>query len=277
MIGFLIINYNDAKTTIHLLENIKNYRCLDKIVVVDNGSTDHSMEVLKNYESEHVIILRRDDGRQFGGGINFGLRYLESLGITHTFISNSDVEIEREEELKKILKHQDEGSILAPVIKEHQGLNRGWKVPTNWQLVLSAIPFFYRFFKNSNLYEESYYEHNFLPVEVVSFCFFFVNISDIKKVGYLDEKLFLYFEENTMSCKLGKKGIYLCLDSSVFHNHSVTINKNLNRRKKYQTLSTSRRYFAKYYNEAGRITLFLLWIIEKATLLGLRIVEVWRK
>ena len=51
MIGFLIINYNDAKTTIHLLENIKHYSCIDQIVVVDNHSTDDSFDVLKAYES----------------------------------------------------------------------------------------------------------------------------------------------------------------------------------------------------------------------------------
>ena len=31
MIGFLIINYNDAATTIKLLNNIKDYSCLSKL------------------------------------------------------------------------------------------------------------------------------------------------------------------------------------------------------------------------------------------------------
>lgn len=277
MIGFLIINYNDAKTTIHLLENIMDYSCLSKIVVVDNQSTDNSFEVLKAYESEKVVLLRRDDGRQFGAGINFGLRYLESLGITHTFISNSDIEIASEDELKKILKHKDEGSIIGPVIREHTGLNRGWKVPSNTELVLSSIPFFYRFFTSANRYHDDYYTKSFLPVEVVSFCFFFVNIAKIREVGYLDEKLFLYFEENTMACKLNKQGIYLCMDSMVFHNHSVTINKNLNRKKKYLTLSKSRRYFAKYYNHAGMITLFFLWVLERITALALSLVSLFHR
>ena len=32
-LGMVIINYNDAKTTIELLENIKDYKCLDSIIV----------------------------------------------------------------------------------------------------------------------------------------------------------------------------------------------------------------------------------------------------
>ena len=77
-----------------------------EIIFVNDGSTDDSFDVLKAYESEKVVLLRREDGRQFGAGINFGLRYLEKQGITHTFISNSDIEISCEEELKKIIKHK---------------------------------------------------------------------------------------------------------------------------------------------------------------------------
>ena len=46
-LGMVIINYNDYSTTKKLLENIVDYSCLDKIVVVDNCSTDDSFKKLK--------------------------------------------------------------------------------------------------------------------------------------------------------------------------------------------------------------------------------------
>ena len=39
---FLVVNYNDYKTTIQLLNNIKEFKSLNKILVVDNNSTDNS-------------------------------------------------------------------------------------------------------------------------------------------------------------------------------------------------------------------------------------------
>ena len=36
--GFVVLNYNDYKTTIKLIENIKNYNSIDVIVIVDNCS-----------------------------------------------------------------------------------------------------------------------------------------------------------------------------------------------------------------------------------------------
>lgn len=275
MIGFLIINYNDAPTTEKLLRNIKDYGCLSKIVVVDNGSTDHSFKTLQTYENDHITILRREDGHEFGAGINFGLRYLLQEGIFYSFVSNSDVIIEKEEDLEKIIAHKTEASVIGPVIKEHRGYNKGWKVPTNFQLALASIPFFYRFFETLNRYPKSYYNHSFLPVEAVSFCFFFVSIRDLEKVDFLDSTTYLYFEENILSQRLRKKGIYLCNDVQVFHNHSVTIDKNLNRLKKYKTLSQSRRYFAKNYNHAGILTRFFLWFMEKITILGLALISIF--
>lgn len=273
MIGFLIINYNDASTTQKLIDNVKDYSCLSKIVVVDNNSTDDSYEVLKRNQSEKIHIIRRTDGREFGAGINFGLHYLEKLNISYTFISNSDVVIYREEDLKRIISHKKRATMIGPVIKEHTGYNRGWKVPSNLQLVLLSIPFFYRFFLKENRYSDDFYQQDFIPVEVISFCFFFVSIRDIKKIGYFDENVFLYFEENIMSRKLKSQGIYLCNDVEVFHNHSVTINKNLNRHKKYLVLSQSRRYFAKHYNHAGFVILSLLWLLEKVTYVSLKVVD----
>lgn len=41
-INCVILNYNDAGTVENLVRRIKDYRCLDRIVVVDNASTDDS-------------------------------------------------------------------------------------------------------------------------------------------------------------------------------------------------------------------------------------------
>ena len=43
-VGMIILNYNDYETTDKYLSSIKNYKVLDKIIVVDNNSTDSSYE-----------------------------------------------------------------------------------------------------------------------------------------------------------------------------------------------------------------------------------------
>lgn len=43
----VILNYNDFSTCQRLLEKIKDYAIFDKIVIVDNCSTDDSVALLK--------------------------------------------------------------------------------------------------------------------------------------------------------------------------------------------------------------------------------------
>ena len=57
-LGIVIVNYNDFDMTSRLLNNIKDYKCLDEIIVVDNNSTDDSFEKLKEFESNRITIIK---------------------------------------------------------------------------------------------------------------------------------------------------------------------------------------------------------------------------
>ena len=79
-IGMVIINYNDFELTSRLLKNIKNYKCLEKIVVVDNNSSDNSFEKLKEFESNRITIIK-NSSRHFSSGLNVGAKCLIKKGV----------------------------------------------------------------------------------------------------------------------------------------------------------------------------------------------------
>ena len=59
-LSFVIINYNDSDTTIKLLNNIKDYKVLKEIVIVDNKSTDESVKILKKFTNDKITLLVND-------------------------------------------------------------------------------------------------------------------------------------------------------------------------------------------------------------------------
>ena len=53
----IVVNYNDSETTVAQLRRIRDYAALDAVIVVDNASTDHSLEALRAEEGGKVTVL----------------------------------------------------------------------------------------------------------------------------------------------------------------------------------------------------------------------------
>ena len=57
VLDFIILNYNDFRTTMNLINEIHDYKCIDHIIVVDNLSSDNSYEKLKENSDNKVIVI----------------------------------------------------------------------------------------------------------------------------------------------------------------------------------------------------------------------------
>lgn len=279
---FLIINYNDAKTTIKLINNIKEYECIDKILIVDNNSTDDSYEQILKICNKKIVTIKNIANKGYGSGINFGAKYLNNIyKKCHLIISNPDIEINSEEDIVALLNTFDDNTaIVAPIIKEHEGLNRGWKIPTPFQDVLLNLIYIHKILRPKLLfYPDKNYKKSIVTVDTVSGCFFIIDSEILNQIDYFDENIFLYYEENVIATKLKKINKLTKINTKVqmFHNHSVTIDKNINKIKKYKELKKSQMYFQRKYNKANKFEIFLLFITNKLTLLLLSIVYLFRK
>lgn len=285
--AFLIVNYNDYKTTIQLLNNIKEFQSLDKIVVVDNNSTDNSFNEIKKYikknrKDKFIDIIKNFENKGYGSGINYGAKYLKkAIGDCYIVVSNADIIIYSDEDISKLISTFDsDTAVVAPIIKEHTGVSRGWKVPTPFQDSLLNIIHIHKYLRPKLLfYKNEYYSEKNIQVDAVSGCFFIINSKYLEQINYFDENIFLYYEENTLAQKLKKinKKTMINTQVEVFHNHSVTIDKNINKLKKYKILKKSQMYFQKKYNNANILEQILLFTTNKITLLLLSIIYTIKK
>lgn len=265
-IGMVIVNYNDFTMTSRLLNNVKDYKCLDLIVVVDNNSSDNSYDKLKEFESNRITIIKNSN-RQYSSGLNVGAKYLiKKVGDCNIIFSNSDIIIKGEEDLKKLSSNINKDIVaVGPTVEEHDVLNRGWHLPTTNQEILFNIPLLSRYFKQKYLpYGEEHFKKDTSIVDVVSGCFFVVDSKFLMNHGYFDETTFLYYEEQIFAMKVKEQGKKELIDNKVtiIHDHSVSIDKNINRLKKQKILKISQRYFAKKYLKANKLQMALLYITD---------------
>lgn len=285
--GIIIVNYNDFTSTEKLINNIKDYRVIDKIVVVDNHSSDDSPQKLKKLKLPKLKVIINEENKGYSYAINTGAKYLiAEYKECNIIISNADVIIEKEEDIETLIKllHRKNVGIVAPTILERGTKNRGWKNPTPKQEIILNLAYIHRFFRKKYLYyDDDYYQGDFSIVDVLSGCFFLIQSKTLQAVNYLDDHVFLYYEENILAKKLQvKKKINLISNKvTIIHNHSVTIDKSLKRIKKYKAQKKSQYYFEVEYNNASLLERMLLkltaWLSQIILSIGYFIQDLLRK
>ena len=271
--GMVIVHYNDLESLTKLINNVKDYKVLDKIIIVDNNSKNEIKTKLKELTNSKIELIENSDNKGFSYAINIGCkRLIELFGKCNIIISNSDIIIEKESDLKELTSYlKDDIGVVAPVVKEGNNLNRGWKNPTPMIDALMNIVYIHRKIRKKHVfYSEDHYKDKISYVDVVSGCFFLINSKTLEEINYLDENVFLYYEENILAKKIkniNKKEI-VCNDIKVIHNHSVSIDKNIKKINKLKIQKKSQYYFQKVYNKANiferiflKLTAFLSRII----------------
>ena len=262
--GIVIIHYNDLESVTNLINNVKNYSVIDRIVVVDNNSKEKIKKELRKFKNEKIEIIENNENKGFASAINVGCRYLiDELGKCNLIISNSDIIIDKEEDVNELLKQLNKKTVgvVAPTILENSKLNRGWKEVSPLMDSLLNIVFIHRYFRNKYVfYPVEHYKNKISEVDVVSGCFFLMKSNVLESINYFDENTFLYYEENILAKKIKIKELKLvvCNDIIIIHNHSVSIDKNLKKIKKLKLQKQSQYYFQVNYNHANWFEKFLL-------------------
>ncbi len=268
--GIVIVNYNDYKTTKRLIDNIKDYKIFDKIVIVDNKSSDNSLKELKKLENKRIVVIDSGKNKGYSYALNVGCKYLiDKYKECKIIVSNSDIIIQSENDIKDLFELvKGKNVIVGPTIIEGNNLNRGWIVPKPMDdVAMNILGLYKKYQKRHLMYQDSYYNKDISKVGTVSGCFFAISSKHLEEMGYFDENVFLYYEENIMGVKtkdLGKN-IIVANNIDVIHDHAVSIDKSLKRIKKYDILKNSQYYFEKTYNHASKGEMFLLRLTNKIT------------
>jgi len=275
----IVLNYNDADTTIEQLSRIRGYGCFDAVIVVDNHSTDDSFVRLKDCTAGHVIFLEAGRNGGYGAGNNLGLKYArEILHAKYALIANPDAEFTEEcvVQMLYVMERHPELGILAPV-KTTPDMGEAVCIPGTRENVLNGAaawpvrPWLYdllesgpisrRIFTKILHYPEKYYRgKTCVYAGAVPGALLLTDIDKMFSAGLYDENVFLYGEEYMLAWKMKACGYRtaLLLRESYVHRHSLTIRKtfkNILKRQKMREESTLHYY--REYLKANGFQIFL--------------------
>jgi len=113
--SIIIPNWNGAHHLPTCLDSLRRQSCPSfEVIVVDNGSTDGSLELLeRNYPEVKVVALPKNRG--FAGGVNAGIRETQGELVA---VFNNDAEADHRwlEELAEALARHPEAGMATPKV-----------------------------------------------------------------------------------------------------------------------------------------------------------------
>lgn len=280
---FLIVNCNDYKSTKHLVDNIKNYRCINKILIVDNNSKSSEKELLSGLEQNNIEVLYLEDNLGYSHAINEGSRYLiEKYKKCNLIVSNSDIVIMDEVDLVKLIDalNLDTIGVVGPQIMELGSFSRGCKLPS--PLKDSALNILSRKFTLKNkalLYDNDLYETDYSSVDVLNTCFFLISSELLERINYMDENVFLYYEDYILGKKVKDIGKLLVVvnDVKIKHLYSISVDKIIKEIDKLKLLYRSQFYFHTTYNDTDWFEKLCLRCSAAISVFLTRVIAIVRK
>lgn len=245
----VILNYRTYELTIELIKKLKDlsYENYD-IMVVDNCSPNESAKVLEERSKKRdYLFYANKTNAGYAAGNNIGIRYAYEYGYEYTWILNNDVIILSQ----NVLQH------MVDTIQKHKSVAViGPKIITRDNSV--CAPYCRRPTFKSLTYgiaaERNYRrQFNDTPRKVyrVYGCCMLLDTKKMHKVDYMDERTFLYGEEDILAERLLKRGYTAYYDPKVCvkHNESSTM-KTIPKAKQKSIIETrdkSRKLYLKEY------------------------------
>lgn len=221
-IAALIVTYNRLAKLKITLEKTLSER-FDKVVIVNNDSTDGTGEWLASVNNDRLIIINSETNSGGAGGFKLGIDYiLRSLKVDWVTFYDDDAFPESGTIEKFRQANHAQNTIWCGKVLDMQGnicdMNVPWaKIPQGF---FSNIEYFFN--------KKAYIADIESLQDVVTFSFVGCLIhSSILSNTYnmLDEKLFLYFDDVYYSWQLTKNGCKIFYDPGLVFKHDIKKSK----------------------------------------------------
>jgi GT2 family glycosyltransferase len=219
-VAVIILNWNGRDDTFACLESLEAIECPNfTVMVVDNGSEDSSVDAISRRFSDLEII---ETGRNLGfaEGNNVGIRIALERGADYVFLLNNDTIVHALllRQLIEAAERCPEGAVFGVKIYFHSEPERIWYAGVVWD---PRIMDFRHLEDDASSPPDS---RGVVATPYVCGCAFLARSSMLRKVGLLDPKLFLVFEDTDLCFRARDAGFccYYVPSATLWHKMSVS-------------------------------------------------------
>src|SRR3989344_1110058 len=261
-ISIIILSYNTKKLTRACINSVLKFskNIQFEIIVVDNASTDGSLEALK--KRKDIILIESEKNLGFAGGNNLGIKIAKGKYI---LLLNSDT-IFHENSCKRMIdiisNNLNIGIASCKLLNEDGSIQKNggyfpdlWHV-FMWSTFIDEIPFVQNLFGSYHPHIGSYYNLGHKQ-DLVTGAFFLIRREVVDSIKSFDENFFLYVEELEFCYRAKQKGwgVLYTPETSITHLGNASGSSELSILQEYKNL---RLFYRIHFGQVSGLLLFLI-------------------
>jgi len=244
LVFIVLVNWNGCTVTLECLESLAHidYSAF-RVLVVDNGSSDGSVDAIRTAYPE-VMLLSLPDNRRFAGGNNEGIQYALNEGAELLLLLNNDTSVAPDflRFLVDRLRCTECCGMVTPKIYYANPSELIWYAG-------GEISYWTGTMRHIGIREIDRGQHDTVrDVDYATGCCILTTAEIIRAVGGLDESYFMYTEDADWSVRIRKAGYRLVFEprARVWHKVSVSAGGHLSSFKLWNKFKSNFRFFARH-------------------------------
>lgn len=254
-VHIIVLNYNSREDTLDCLRSLQHltYRRAT-VILVDNGSTDGTVNVVrKEFPTVHVIETGQNLG--FTGGNNVGIDYALDNGADYIMLLNNDTIVAPDMIDVMIAAMQQDPSIAIsgptiyyydqPDVVWSAGSTVDWGRGLTWMLGIG---------------EEDKGQFGLAPreVEFVTGCALLARRDVWEKVGLLDNRFFMYYEETEWCVRATRAGFKIAHIPTAMMWHKISLEARETSPHTVYYMTRNRLLFLRHTHASVRTWLYIV-------------------
>ena len=204
LIWIVVLNWNGLSDTLICLDSLRRLRYGERrVVVVDNGSRDESVAVLRRMASPADFeLVEVDRNLGYAGGNNLGIRHALERGADFVLVLNNDTTVDPAllDQLLAAADRNPAAGCFAPWIFYMHDPERLWFTRAEWAREDAAFTAPGKGRLASELPSDP------MPTEYACGAALFFRADVARKVGMLDERFFLVYEDSDWCFRARRAG-----------------------------------------------------------------------
>lgn len=208
-VAVIVLNWNGADDTLACLDSLVTLTYPNfNVIVVDNGSSDDSLALLRPYKAPYPLtLIETGSNLGFAEGNNVGIRAALEADADAVLLLNNDTVVDPElvSALVDAATAHPKGGVFSAKIFYHAEPNKLWYAGAKWL----AVKQHFQHIGIGEIDDGQSYE-KVVETDYASGCALFIRTEVINKIGLMDPKFFLTYEETDWCYRVRAAG-FKCL------------------------------------------------------------------